>query len=97
MNVAANKKSVSVPLPAFSKARQHGHAIEAATVNIEILMQSIFDKIDQTNGASPEIMDALAAINCYAVCALTQLAEVTANRAQMMDIIHDAMQGGCHA
>lgn len=80
--------------PALNLARQHGHAIEAASANIEILMQSIFDKIDQVNDVDPQMMDALNAISCYADCAIKQLAEVNESRMQMMDIIASVMDGG---
>lgn len=97
MNATKNKKSSPVALPTFSTARQHGHEIEACAVNLEILMQSIFEKIDQISEASPQTMEAVAAINCYATCALTQVATLKANSEKMMDIIGTAMDGGCHA
>lgn len=97
MNATVNKKSPPAALPTFSTARQHGHEIEAAAVNLEILMQSIFEKIDQISEASPQTMEAVAAINCYATCALLQVTTLKANATQMMDIIGDAMHGGSHA
>lgn len=83
--------------PAFSTARQHDHETEAAMVNLEILMQSIFDKIDQISEASQQTLDVVAAINCYATCALTQVAAAKLHNMQMMDIVGTVMDGGRHA
>jgi hypothetical protein len=97
MNTPLNKKSIPALQAAFSTARQHGHEAEAAMVNLEILMQSIFEKIDQISEASSQTTDVVAAINCYATCALTQVAAAKLHNTQMMDIIGTAMDGGRHA
>lgn len=80
--------------PVLNLARQHGHTIEAASANIGILMQSIFDKVGQASNADSQAMHVIEAISCYADCALKQLEEISKSRMQMMDIIANAMDGG---
>lgn len=80
--------------PALNLARKHGHAIEAASANIEILMQSIFDKVGMTSNIDPITMHVMDAVSCYADCALKQLIEINDSREQMMEIIANVMNGG---
>lgn len=90
-------KNIIDTAPALNLARQHGHAIEAASANIEILMQSIFDKVGQTSNADPQALYVIEAISCYADCALKQLKDINDSREQMMEIIANVMDGGKNA
>ena len=64
----------------MDQIRMQMHQIEARASDIEILMQTIFLKID--TAADPK--SALDAINCYATCALRNAALINEHHGHVM-------------
>jgi hypothetical protein len=54
--------------------RQRAQDINAQAGDIEILLSSIFDKLDSMADLAPAAAEAVGAINCFATCALRNVA-----------------------
>jgi hypothetical protein len=64
------------------------HDIESRACEIEILLETIFEKIDS---AVADPAKALESINCYATCALRNVALIKEHHAHIMAL---TMEGG---
>lgn len=61
--------------------------IEAQAGDIEILLAALFDKLDALTGLAPAAADAVAAINCFATCALRNAALIGEAQANIVALV----------
>jgi hypothetical protein len=81
----------------LNSLRHLGFGTETASTDLKILLQAIFEKIDQLNEISPPPLDTMTAINCFTNCALSCVETIREKNDQAQGLILDAMKGGCHA
>lgn len=73
---------------AFEQIRGHGHDIESRTVDLDVLLETILQKID-AGGADHS--DTLTAINCFTTCALRSVALIKEHNLHILAL---AAKGG---
>ena len=61
--------------------------IEAQAGDIEILLAALFDKLDALTDLAPAAADAVAAINCFATCALRNTALIGEGQANIAALV----------
>lgn len=86
-------KATSNSSNGLAKARQYGHSIEAASTNIDILIEAIFEKVGQVGSIDERTMQVIESISCFADCALKQLDEIKSCQQKMMGLIAVEMEG----
>lgn len=66
--------------------RQQAFDIDRQAGDIAILIAAVFDKIDDMLGQSPVGMEAVNAINCFATCALRNVALIREAGTNILDL-----------
>jgi hypothetical protein len=72
--------------PDLSAIRQQAFDIDHQVGDIEILIAAIFDKIDGMLDQTPAGMEAVNAINCFAICALRNAALIKVSGTNILNL-----------